>query len=103
MASLIGQVQDPPLRKLGGELYADPILHETWVDGEALEQVGLRAEHSLALAIDMAKLERSNEFGVPGYSYMARDPKGSKDFPRHNWGVMRFHPEPIEALSNPGI
>ncbi|MCZ6554322.1 MAG: AIR synthase-related protein [SAR324 cluster bacterium] len=27
------------LRKLGRELYADPILHETWVDGEALEQV----------------------------------------------------------------
>ena len=40
----------------------------------------MRREHSLALAIDMAKLERSNEFGVQGYSYMARDPKAGKDY-----------------------
>ena len=63
---------------------ADFLETQSWVGevyaGEALEQVGLRAEHSLALAIDMAKLERSNEFGVPGYSYMARDPKRSKDY-----------------------
>jgi predicted AlkP superfamily pyrophosphatase or phosphodiesterase len=63
---------------------ADFLETRSWVGGvyagEALEQVGMRAEHSLALAIDMAKLERSNEFGVQGYSYMARDPKGSKDY-----------------------
>ena len=57
---------------------------QSWVGnvyaGEALGQLGMRPEHSLALAIDMAKLERRNEFGVPGYSYMARDPKGSKDY-----------------------
>lgn len=48
--------------------------------GDALEQVGLRADNSLALAIDMAKLERSNDFGVPGYTYVALNRNMPKDY-----------------------
>jgi predicted AlkP superfamily pyrophosphatase or phosphodiesterase len=48
--------------------------------GEELEQVGLREENSLALAIDMAKLDRSNDFGVPGYTYVALNRNMAKDY-----------------------
>lgn len=63
---------------------ADFLEGQSWVAkvyaGEALEQVGMRADNSLALAIDLAKIERSNEFGVAGYSFHALDRNGDTDY-----------------------
>ncbi|MCZ6730216.1 MAG: alkaline phosphatase family protein [SAR324 cluster bacterium] len=64
---LIGYLQT---QEWVGRLYAGPELAE----------VGLETDTALAVAIDMGKSDRVNEYGVPGYSYLAHNAMAGKDY-----------------------
>ena len=67
-----------------GEAIATFLERQEWTArvyaGEALRELGLHPDNALALAIDMGKLDRSNEFGVPGYSYIALNTMVDTDY-----------------------
>jgi arylsulfatase A-like enzyme len=67
-----------------GEAIAAFLERQEWTArvyaGEALRELGLHPHNALALAIDMGKLDRSNEFGVPGYSYIALNTMVDTDY-----------------------
>lgn len=65
------------------------------LDGEALDAVGHAAAEGIAFAVDMAKDDEANAFGIPGHSYVAGrfDGEDARGFGQHGGlGPNETHP-----------